>query len=530
MKFELKSQGNFLYLFFIVLVSILIYFQILNNGYTKLDDVMIIENNWENLHRPGYILEAFQDDIFEEAKGSYYRPVQVLSYMLDCWIFSPEKDKPMPFFLSNLLLFLLNSVLLYFFLLDFKLSRINSFLGTLLICIHPATVPAVAWIPGKIELYIFFFFLINTWSIKRYFESGNLILLFIYCFSLLLGVFTKETALILPPIAFIIYMYLNHQWENIQFNSFNYWKKTILQFIKNKWLVVLLSGFIVLFYFVMRSISIPETDHGLIYMFNQIPFTLVSLVIFTGSFFIPFDLAVFHAQNWNFVIIPFFLLPTITYFISDKIINKKRFLLGILWYILFLLPTFMANKIVYHRMYFPMIGLIFAISSIDWKSIIVQQKLRNLSLGLFFIWLIVNNIDFQQSFDNKLNYWNNALKHSPEDVLTNRGIAYLLHVDHKYDSALVYYEKAYEADSSVAHTLLGIALIHHKLGNDSLADYYMSRELSVTVDSGYVYSNYADIMMDRKKYDLAIEYFTAAYNHSGNKAYLLKSDSLRKKN
>ena len=137
MKPDLLLRSSFIHILLIVVSILLLYYQVLDNEYTKLDDVIMIENEWDNLHQTENLTEAFKDDIFKEPKGAYYRPVQTLTYMLDVWLFDPSKDNPTPFFVSSILLFILNSILLYYFLLDFKINPIYAALSVLFLNIHP---------------------------------------------------------------------------------------------------------------------------------------------------------------------------------------------------------------------------------------------------------------------------------------------------------------------------------------------------------------------------------------------------------
>ena len=535
LTFDLKMKGhNFskhilVHSLLIAIIGVALYFQGLNNGYSKLDDVIMIENNWDGLHDWNNWRQVFLDDVFKEPKGSYYRPIQTLSYMIDVWLFEPEKNAPASFFVSNLIHFVLNSLLLYFFLLYFKFPKWTTLLASLLFLLHPSVVPAVAWIPGKIELYLFTFTLLAIWSIDYFYSTRKPMALIGYLIALSLALFTKETAVSIPILAFGLHLFFHSKQELPSGLHLATLGKGILEFSTTQKTVWITTTIITLSYLVIRSSVLSDTEHGIIYLAHQILYLPFDFIILFGATIFPYDLAVFQDLKWKLLILPSLVLFVTAFLISPKKINTKYFQFGLLWMICILIPASLTDKINYHRLYIPLIGFLFMIRSIDWQDWKKQNKYLPYLIGVYFGFLLYSNLNFQHVFDTKYSFWKNALKHSPKNELTNRGIAYLYHMDKNFDSAFVYYHKALQADSMVAQTRMGLALIHHEWKEHEQVDALVHEEFKYTKDSIFVSANYAEILLERGDERKALNWFRKANQLSNNNLYLHKVDSLEKK-
>jgi hypothetical protein len=111
-------------------VPLVLYFRVVNFGLSELDDDTIISANLNNTEGSKFNLkEAFTHDALMSDKGdSFYRPMQVISLMIDSEIGGIE---PWIYHLSNLILHILTVITLFFFLKKTGIREEISFLLSL---------------------------------------------------------------------------------------------------------------------------------------------------------------------------------------------------------------------------------------------------------------------------------------------------------------------------------------------------------------------------------------------------------------
>ena len=218
----------------------------------------------------------------------------------------------------------------------------------------------------------------------------------------------------------------------------------------------------------------------------------------------------------------------LAYLFSDRIKSSKDFYFGLAWFVIFILPASMTEKINFHRLYIPLVGIVFVIRSIHWPSYVLKPLHQFGILSLVAAWFLFQNLQFQQAFEERYSFWQNAYDHDPDDKFICNGMAYIYHIDQKYDSAMYFYNKALSIDSTSANTRMGIALIHHQKRNDDLVDQLMIDELTYTKDTGFVYANYAEIFLERKDTLNSIHWFEKAYAFTNNLQHQNKANQLKK--
>ena len=114
-----KLKAFIVFPFVILAVIVALYHGIINNEFSGLDDQLMIEEKWDELSHFSHVYTAFTDDVFNGNQGTYYRPIQIISYMPDAFIELAEKPKPQIFFVINIVFFALNALLIFFFLSNF---------------------------------------------------------------------------------------------------------------------------------------------------------------------------------------------------------------------------------------------------------------------------------------------------------------------------------------------------------------------------------------------------------------------------
>ncbi|MBT0666518.1 tetratricopeptide repeat protein [Geobacter pelophilus] len=165
--------------------------------------------NWDDNR---YILENFDVQgiswlrikaVFSRYYVGNYAPVQMLSYMLDYLLWGLW---PGGYLLTNLLLHLAASVLLYRFFFQLTEERLAAWSGAALFLLHPVQVETVAWISQRKNLLAMLFFL-GAWDCYRLYrdsisQRGRLYFA-ASVVALLLAVLSKSIAVIFPVVILI---------------------------------------------------------------------------------------------------------------------------------------------------------------------------------------------------------------------------------------------------------------------------------------------------------------------------------------
>jgi len=186
--------------FFLVILScicLFIYAGYLNNGFV-FDDKILVEEN--PLIKSGRLLpEVFKTGIYDYWSGvqpydRMFRPLQMFSYYLDYNLWGLN---PAGFRLSNILLHLFNSILVFYFLALLFNYRLLAVSGSILFLAHPAHISSVAYISARGDLLSAFFILSCCVLFLKFLGSKNYLLYFLSILAAALAFLSRENALLI---------------------------------------------------------------------------------------------------------------------------------------------------------------------------------------------------------------------------------------------------------------------------------------------------------------------------------------------
>jgi len=191
-------------LYLIVLVFCA-YANMLVNDFVAGDRQFILRN--QAIGDPGTLLTSFSSDYWSALGGhayAYYRPLVILSHFVDCKLYGLN---PAGHHLTNLLLHLVATLLVYRLLLELlPEARRAAMLGSLLFGVHPVQTHAVSYIMGRTDILagIFFvaglFFFIRSTRCPLGQRWAGMVAC--ACACLHLALFSKEMALTMPLVCF----------------------------------------------------------------------------------------------------------------------------------------------------------------------------------------------------------------------------------------------------------------------------------------------------------------------------------------
>jgi len=490
--------------------SFLLYSQSINFKYTMFDDDSLLMANKEFFTKNGDLKTIFTTDAFLKDDGTFYRPLQNVSFLMDVKIWG-SMDMRM-FHFTNILLFAFIAVSLYFLLLRFKIPHFMAFMGTLVYAAHPLFTSSATWIPARGDLLLTLFsiltfiFWIQFLTHKKY----SALTVSWLCFTLAL--FTKETAALIP-VLFLIYFFTFEPKPKIDF------KMVLLGFL------LLGTGVV---WFVLRYSFIQTYDTNLdSAMFLQ---NLLAIPAGLSMFAVPYDFSTapeFTITKIGIGVVLLILIVVMT--VAKSTQQRRRKLFYLLWFVLLLFPTFFARTKEWdyldHRFLLPFIGILLFILS--FMQNIGKAKMALVSTTLILIFSTVSIFKSQafadpHAFCEAMKY----NKNHPENYYFLKGN--LAQTAERYEKALKEYDMAIRYNPDHIKTLNNRGIVKQELGDFSgaLADYNHAIELGFK--NYYIFKNRGAVRVQLSDYYGAVEDYNSALEQEQNaEIYYLRGMTYR---
>ncbi|MEB2355937.1 MAG: hypothetical protein OZ915_12240, partial [Ignavibacteriales bacterium] len=124
----------------IIGMILLVYIQNLWFDFAYLDDNLIVFAEYEKIDSLSKIPQAFASGYLLD---NYYRPMIMISFIIDTAIAGQSSTM---YHLTNLIIHIVFSLLLYSLLLKFEIRKIVALFSVIIFAIHPINLNAVSWI------------------------------------------------------------------------------------------------------------------------------------------------------------------------------------------------------------------------------------------------------------------------------------------------------------------------------------------------------------------------------------------------
>lgn len=392
-------------LVWLALAALIVYIPTLRFGFTELDDSIFIrefqEYN-ENLRNLG---TSFHRGLFDAIKDPYFRPVFLDSMILN-YFFSGQNI--LGYHIVNVALHIGSVVMLYNVFYRLRIRKLHAFIITLMFAVHPVLCQAVAWIPGRNDTMLalfsfsFFFFAID------YSDFGKLKDLLLSVLFLLLAYFTKESAVFVPVVAFVMFtLIIEDKWIS-----------------KNK--MLLYGSWVACFavWYVVRSqaSNIQAGNNPAIgIMVNDFLHRLPLILQYLGKIFLPVNQSVFPMQEDTtlvYGIIATVLLAVSLFF--SKNVNWKIVIAGFIIFMLFLIPALLVpnnlnEQTFEHRLYLPIIGILLIFTETFIFKGVIDSNTLLYSVIVCVIFAAIN-FAYQGNFSSPYKFWTKAVETSPHSA------------------------------------------------------------------------------------------------------------------
>lgn len=204
-SFDVKKWGIALA---IVAFTFAVFYPSLHNEFTNWDDNFYVT---QNILVTDLSVKGLQN-IFTQAVAGNYHPLTILSLAAN---YQVAQFDPLPYHTTNLVLHLLNTLLVFLFILLLTRGKMAvAIITSLLFGIHPMHVESVAWVAERKDVLYTFFFLGGLIAYVKYLGNGfkkswlGLTFLLFVC-----SVLSKPAAVVFPVVMLLISYFLDRKWN-----------------------------------------------------------------------------------------------------------------------------------------------------------------------------------------------------------------------------------------------------------------------------------------------------------------------------
>lgn len=444
------------YLFFIFLVNLLLYGPSLSGARFLFDDEQFVYKNlflssWSYL--PNLLTQSVTEGV--GFRSNLYRPIQSLTHFVDVriWGYNAVGHR-----ISNLFFHLLAMISVFFLVL--KVSK--AFLKeepsanqlaclasmTCLFSIHPLLSSAVCYISGRGDLLLILFGSLFLLSLDAS------VLLSASC--LLLALFSKESAIMLPFLAFALKYFSRGQGEDAKIE----WNRHVIHF-------ALLACYLVLRLTVLNFANTLNFYSSPNLLTENVSFRFLTYfsTFFRGSLLIFFPSDIHHERSWSVQTQLFDFFPLAGFlwlvFIFGMIYvfrhSRPWLSFGLFWFFTATFPTSnlvaLINALIYdHWFIFPMLGLILALGC-EINSRFISHPINSLhpipmkrilfgaGIGLG-IPLFALAYQQTQVWHDPTSLFEHILRYEPRSAKTLNNLAMEYDLAHEYKKAESLYRQA----------------------------------------------------------------------------------------
>jgi len=452
----------------IILAIFLVYGNSLSNSFVH-DDTVFIENSpiirtWNNV--PFF----FTPKYFLLSNELTYRPVATFSFLIDHTFW---KLNPFGYHLTNVLIHILNSLLLFLLLLKIFKKVPVSLLCTILFAVHPVTTEAVNGISLREDLLIVSFFLLSLLSYINFsYSPSNKIRQLIACIGyFLLALFSKGSAVVFI-LLFLLY--------EISFSS------NALKVIKEKkhiytglFSALLFTAWIKLV--LLRNPHIIGFPHPPFYeriiTFPRIFVFYIKLFIFPVNLSAGYSCVFSRSLLEANVIFPVLFLIL---FASSGIFLMKRhkdLLFAIFWILVACLPVSnivpLATPIAERYLYMPLIGFCIILALLFQSLYTRIRGISKYAVHIFLIFIIVfysmNTINRNRDWKDIFSFYKARSETAPDNAKSFNGLGIIYHKTGQYDKAVAQFKKAIAMIPQYARAHNNLGLVYADMGKQEEA-------------------------------------------------------------
>ncbi len=480
------------------------------------DDSGLIIENIEYLEPKLDVQSLFLRSHFEAAP--YYRPGLWLSFLIDYKLW---KLNPLGFHITNIMLHILNTVLMYFFLRAIAATPAVAAAAGALFAVHPINTEAIAWIAGRNDPLLFLFLTLSCLCLCRFRRApaiaGKTALLCCACISYGCALFAKESAVIAIPFFLLVEVW--------------YLKKLYRPSRREAIAPYIALTIITVSFFMLRNKIIHQPFMQLSFQPDIRSFATPCIIYlyYIKTLFVPVNLTVdpsFLIRSMQSTSVILTCSAFCACLAAAAVLCSRYFregLFGLLWILLYLAPVagivWMGIPILEHRAYGACAGFCFAAASLYHRFLVYpvtiingyRVRLGSALLGIIVMLFSLMTIQRNALWKDEFTIWTDTLQKSPESAqaLVNLGVT-LLRLS-KPEPALDLFRKALIASPRSARIYNNIGSALFSLGKYDEAQQAQEQALQLNPKSAEAYYNMGLLNKHRGNYEKAISCFQKAF-------------------
>jgi len=532
------NQIKLLICFFLVLATILTYWQIIHFDFVAFDDPLYVTENSKVQDGLTYKGIAWAFTTFH---ASNWHPITWLSHMLDCEIYGLN---PMGHHWTNLQLHIANTLLLFFILQQMTGALWKSAFVAALFALHPLHVESVAWIAERKDVLSTFLGMLTILAYISYVKKRNVFRYFLVVILLSLGLMAKSMLVTFPFVLLLLDFWPLGRLANI---SRIIWEKIPL------FVPVVISS--VLTFMAQQSIALKSLE--IFSLKTRAANAFISYISYMAKTIWPHHLSVFYPHQGAALSLwhaygAAFLIACVSFFALRKTKQYPYIAFGLFWFLVTLTPVIGMVQVGDQAMadrytYIPLTGLFIIVT---WGIPDLLKKLRHrkpilvisavtilsvMSISSYFQtahWK--NSIElFKQAIkvtDDNLVAHNNlgtaffaagkpheaifhykaALKIKPNIPATLKNLAAALFDSGNTDDAILYYKEALRINPKDSDSHYQLGNIQYQKGQSKAALFHYEETLRINPDHADAHNNLANLLFTKGKPDKAVFHYKEA--------------------
>lgn len=521
MSLQKKKLSFWIYILVAVIVTGFAFYPSLSNGFTNWDDEVYVLNNpeirdlsWEK------VKHWFSFDTYHHGN---YHPLTMVSYMLEYGSTDPDKNgvpkDASIFHLTNYLLHLLNTVLVFLFVNALIKDKISTLIVSVLFGIHPMHVESVAWISERKDVLYTAFYLGGLLTYLNYRKNDDWLQYGLMYLLVLCSLLSKSAAVVFPVTLLLI--------DYVQSRVFS------MRLIAEKAPLFLLS-----FIFGVLAIKSQNETEAIA---SYDTFTTTQRMFFAGYGSLiyifkavwPFDLSAFHpypAYQPGTQLLPwaFYILSAVSVLLFGGVLffyNKWRWLVfGLFFYLVniaLVLQFVSVGSAIYAERYsyMPYIGLFILLAIGIGKLKEMKPELAKASyvvLAVLVSGLAFLTIQQTKTWKNSVTLWQQFNKACPESNFGYVKLAEYYQDHNQVDEAFNMFDYIVKTYPGSYKATMGRANLFARKGQyeEALKDY--NTAITGRPELYEVYVNRAITYSIMKQFDKALEDYNKAIQYMPN--------------
>ena len=428
--------------------------------YTYFDDQELIFNNRFFFADLSNIPALFMDDMWRFTEDTYYRPLYMLTYMLD---FQFTGTDMFGYHLTSVIIHLASACLLLVLFRAVGFCRRLGLWGALFFVVHPVHVQGVSWIPGRNDSLLGLSVIVAALAWVWYWRAPGRLRWAAQSLAFFCAILIKEPAFVLPPLL------LGLVWVRDEHFAAK---------LRARW-VAAAAGWAVpaAAWFALRWLAFDNPAPVVPRLVDNLGQAGLVLVHYFGKTVIPVSLrtvADLHAPLWPGLLV-LALVGT-----ALALVRPRRMLwLGLAWFSVMVVPTLLSGHDFYleERLYAPLVGmLLFLLHTLDITRFHGTPVGRVLLASWVLLFAAVGFTRSQQ-FADRWTLWESAVAQSPRSAFAANNLGAIYFLDERYDLAREQFERTIELDSAEPMVRNNLGLAHYQLGDFDTAQTWYEAEI-----------------------------------------------------